>query len=144
MAFPRSVRERAVFVDAAAFYAALARNDQWHGLAVEGFQRLAQELRPITTTNLVISEVHALALARLGTGPALGWLQRVPSLPTVYQREAHHNAVLQVLREFDHVRLSYSDALAFVVMRELGLNTVFTTDRAFQSCGWSIFPSPLT
>lgn len=143
MTIPASLRERAVFADTSALYAALDRSDQWHSRAADGFLRLAQQRRPFVTTNLVVGEVHTLALTRLGTAAGLQWLETAPSLVVVYQRETHHAGVLRTLQGYGGIALSYSDAFALVVMKEMGLGSVFTFDRGFQSAGSKIYPRRL-
>lgn len=143
MTIPARLSERAVFADTSALYAAMDRSDQWHQRAADGFLSLAQQRRPFVTTNLVVSEVHALALTRLGTQAGLRWLETVPSLVVVYQRDAHHTAIVRTLQGYAGIRLSYSDAFALVVMREMELGSVFTFDRGFQTAGFQTYPGRL-
>jgi predicted nucleic acid-binding protein len=135
---------RGVLVDASAFVGGLDADDQWHRVAAKGFQDLDKLRVPVFTTNLIAAEVYALARYRLGFDVAFGWVSALrQSVTVVHEVERHTPLVLRALRSGARTRLSYADALSFVIMSELKLNTVFTFDRDFLAHGWQIYPDPL-
>ena len=85
MITPRSLRERSVFVDTPSFYALLDRSDRRHSEAREGFGRLAQERRPLFTSNLIVPETYVLMRHALLHGATI--LPRQGELPLL-QRTA--------------------------------------------------------
>ncbi|MBI4337585.1 MAG: type II toxin-antitoxin system VapC family toxin [Chloroflexi bacterium] len=144
MQLPPAQRERAVLVDTSAFYACLDRDDQWHAEATRGLHLLAQERRPLFTTNLVVAETYTLLRLRLGHPIAQRWLESLAAINLVFQRQEHHRAVQTLLARYQKHTFSYTDALSFVMMEEMDLQLAFAFDRHFQQYGWQLFPAPLS
>ncbi len=142
MRVPQSLSERAVLVDTSAFYARLDQSDQWHQEATKGFDLLAQERRPLFTTNLVVGETFALTLRRLGSPIAMQWLEALGTFNLVFQKEEHHPSVVDLLRRYPAAAFSYVDVFSLLTMEEIGIPAAFTFDRQFQRQGWRVFPHP--
>jgi predicted nucleic acid-binding protein len=137
--FPESIRQRAVFVDAVAFYAAMDSRDQNHTLAQEGFARIVRERRPLVTSNLVVAETYALARSRLGHGAASAWLGSL-DLSIEYQQPSDHERVVILLARYSDKGFSYTDAASFVMMERLDIPLAFTFDAHYRQYGIAVMP----
>ena len=139
MITPRSLRERSVFVDTSAFYALLDRSDRRHSAAREGFGRLAQEGRPLFTSNLVVAETYVLMRHTLGHVVAIHWLANL-DFNLIFQTDPDDERGRALLARYEDKDLSYTDAASFVLMERLGVPTAFTFDAHFREHGVEVFP----
>ncbi len=132
-----------LFVDTSAWYPLAVTSHPDHAvLARELRERIGRGAR-IVTTNLVVSETHALLLRRVGIGAALEFVQRVRQAPTLVvestaDREAR--AVGDWLVRFDDQPFSLVDAVSFAVMTERGVRDALTLDRHFAIAGFTVVP----
>ena len=128
-----------MFVDTSAFYALLDRSDHWHGEARQGFERLAQQRRPLFTSNLIIAETYVLARYALGHAVAVRWLDSL-ALNLAFQSEHDHERIRELLARYEDKDFSYTDAASFVFMERLGVPTAFTFDAHFRQYGAAVLP----
>ena len=132
-----------VFVDSAAIFAALVRNDSMHDDAAATLERLLQLDIALHSSNYVLLETQAVLLARVGIDAA----RRVehdlrPVLRLTWIDETLHD---RASRRFDlrgRRGLSLVDCTSFVVMEELGLRHVFTYDADFSAEGFTTVGQP--
>lgn len=139
MTTPRSIRERAVFVDTSAFFALLDEHDRWHADATRRFTAVTDQRRPLVTSNLVVAETYALARAALGHSVAMRWLDSL-NLNLVFQAESDHEQVRALLARYSDKDFSYTDATSFVLMERLGIPRAFTFDVHFRQYGVDVLP----
>lgn len=139
MTTPRSLQERAVFVDTSAFVALLDARDQWSREARDQFTLVTDDRRPLVTSNLIVAETHVLVLRALGRRAAYRWLESL-DLNLIFQTERDHARVLELLAQYDDKAFSYTDALSFVLMERLGIPTAFTFDDHFRQYGVAVVP----
>lgn len=139
MTTPRSIRERSVFIDTSAFYALLDERDRWNSEAQRQFTVVTDERRPLVTSNLVVAETHVLLLRALGRAAALRWLDSL-DINLIFQTEADHGEVYQLLARYEDKNFSYTDAFSFVVIERLGLGAAFTFDAHFRQYGVEVLP----
>jgi uncharacterized protein len=133
-----------VFVDAAAWVAVVDRGDTHHEAAVACHLRLMNERRLLVTTNLVVTEAHALILRYGGYRTAINFLESVRStlrLVKVFEDEALEVDAEATLRRFADQDFSLADAVSFSVMRQRGIEEAFTFDRHFSTAGFVIVPA---
>lgn len=135
---PRSIRQRAVFVDTSALFAFVDATDQWHGQARQAFTTITAEGRPLFTSNLVLAEAHALVMRRFGASAASDWLRDF-DFSLVFQTFADHERALSLLGRYRDTGFSYTDAVSFVIMEREGASTAFAFDDHFRRYGWSLF-----
>jgi predicted nucleic acid-binding protein len=96
------------------------------------------------TTELVLAELHALALARSGPAAALASARKVTSsgrIAVVSIDERLREEALALLEARPGRDLSLADAVSLVVMREEGLGQAFTLDRDFAAEGHAMIPA---
>jgi predicted nucleic acid-binding protein len=97
----------------------------------------------LAITDLVLAELHGLALSRVGPERALRLIERIvgsgrlellsPGLGVVQQ-------ALDLLRARPGRRISLVDATSFVVMRAERIETAFTLDSDFSAEGFATIP----
>lgn len=136
---PRSLRERAVFVDSSGFYALLDKAEQNHSLALGAFEQLTTEGRPLFTSNLVVAETYALTIRRLGSKVAWSWVGEVPAR-VVFESAENHAEAVSILARYRDKDFPYADAVSFVLMERLGISTAFTFDTHFRQYGLTVLP----
>lgn len=134
MTTPRSLSEQSVFIDTSAFYALLDHSDRWHTAALETFERLAGERRPVFTSNLAVAETYALVGARLGRNVAFQWLG-ASDVVILYENEPDHDRAFDLLQQYHDKTFSYADAVAFALMERFGTQTAFAFDEDFRQLG---------
>jgi predicted nucleic acid-binding protein len=136
-----SERDRRVFVDTSAYYAAVDRRDASHAAVAATMPVLLAERRQLTTTNAVLFELHGLLLNRLGRRVAWETLGELRASQMVVRvRERDETRAEAILAQYDDKDFSLTDALSFAVMERLGIRTAFSLDRHFAQFGWTIVP----
>ena len=132
---------RAVFLDASLWLEALSPKMSRHEIANA---RLAEALRgqlAIVTTSLVIAEVHAMVVRRMG--PSVGRRVLDEALGAgffvVYpDAELIKAAVHGWVRRFSDQAFSMCDAVSFEVMRREKITKSLAFDRHFATAGFEI------
>jgi predicted nucleic acid-binding protein len=131
-----------IFVDTSAWIALFSARDQNHAEAERQFrQALARKAR-LTTTNLVVAELHRLILHRVGMPAALQALNRIESSPSVvivFETDAHHLHAKAWLAKLPSHRLTYTDAVSFVVMQDVRCGGFLAFDAHFLAAGFRPF-----
>ena len=135
------ISRRGVFVDTSAWFALGSARDADHAIATRRLRRLADEARPLVTTNHVISESYTLVRRRLGSAAALALLGRLRDsslvqrtfVPAAWEDEAE-----RLLRQYADQPFSYVDATSFVAMRRLGIREAFAFDNDFVVAGFML------
>jgi predicted nucleic acid-binding protein len=96
----------------------------------------------LVTTNLVIAEVHRLALVRMGIRPARAVLDRLEAsrlVSIVHATADHHRAARQWLDRLGEQSISYTDGVSFAVMEATRCRTALTFDRDFEIAGFQVW-----
>jgi len=131
----------AVFVDTSAWYPlAIASHPDHARLAAALRDRVRRSSR-IVTTNLVLAETHALLLRRVDRDTALEFSRLVQQPPNVveYSSAAREDEALHGwLARYTDQAFSMTDAVSFVVMKELGIREALTLDRHFAAAGFEM------
>jgi len=131
-----------VFADTGPLYAFFDIRHPRHDDAV----RLFQAAPPLVTTNLVISEVVALGLARREPDFGIRLAERLIDgrLARVERVTAADEAVaVRFLRRFATTGVTFADCASFAVIARLGLALAFSFDRHFAPPGFfRLEPSP--
>ena len=142
---PAAARPRAdrrVLVDTSAFYALADSNDTNHQAACSIANRLAERQYRQFTTNLVLAELHALVLVRLGRAVAFRVLQGLDrsNINVVRVTAADEARARTILSRYDDKDFSLADTISFAVMERYGILHCFAFDRHFAQYGFA----PLT
>lgn len=114
--------DRRVFVDTSAFFAAASRRDANHAAASAAMAHLILDRFHVVTTNFVLAELHALALARGTAADALGIVRRIrqsPAATIVRVRTRDEERAWEIIQQYDDKGFSLTDALSFAVMERM-------------------------
>jgi predicted nucleic acid-binding protein len=128
-----------VFVDSSAWFALASTSDGRHAEADAIFRHAVRRRIGLLTTNLVLAEIHRLALVRMGIRPAAALLDRIEAsrLVTIVHPDAdHHRAARRWLTRLSDQRISYTDAVSFAVMDAAKCRMAMTFDRHFATAGF--------
>jgi uncharacterized protein len=130
--------DRAVFVDTSGFVALFANRDSLHTNARAMQARLIRGRQQLVTTNFVLSEMHALLLARVGRDIAMRSLIGIDRSDTVVVRvgEDDETRAREILIRYDDKDFTLVDAMSFAVMERLDISRAFTFDRHFEQYGF--------
>ena len=134
-----------VFVDSSAWFAVASASDGRHAEADALLRHAVTRGIGLVTTNLIIAEVHRLALARMGIRPAMAFLDRLEAsrlVSIVHATAEHHRATLHWLQKLGDQPISYTDGVSFAVMEAVRCRTALTFDRHFEIAGFRLWRLP--
>ena len=136
---------RDAFVDTSFWFAALDASDRKHAAAEKLAEAASRERIRLHATREVVGETLTLLRYRTGARAALVFLNEV--VPAVHvidaTRELHSLALAVFRKEAPRRRLSYCDALSFVVVRRVLKDApCLAFDRDFRAFGLSIVDWP--
>jgi len=132
-----------IFVDTAGWMMMADAADRDHGAAVGFRDRWLEENGILLSTNFVLDETLTLIRIRLGLDAAEQWWERVDSSARVIWEWIDQERAEKALRWFFRWRdksFSFTDCASFVVMRELRIHRVITSDHHFRQAGFEIVP----
>jgi predicted nucleic acid-binding protein len=127
-------------VDTSAWIAFFSARDQNHAEAERLFREAVLRNVILTTTNLVLAEIHRLILHRGGVAPAALALNRIGSSPRtsiVFATAGHHSTALEWIARFDGHQITYTDAVSFAVNQAAGCVGFLSFDSHFLQAGFS-------
>lgn len=132
-----------VFLDTSAVYAAARAGTDRHSAAKAAYEGLLRGTLGLITTDLVVAELHALTLVRTRPAVALDLVDRLmrsSRIDVVDSGVDRIRSALDLLFGRPNRRYSLTDAVSFVVMRELGIEAAFTLDADFAAEGFRMLP----
>jgi len=134
---------RRIFLDTSALYAAADRSSERHADCAEAFDELVRSQVGLVTSALVLAELHALTLRRIGPAAALTVVDRLTDSLRVEVRgvtTADVDTAVDLLRSRPNRRYSLADAVSFELMHALGIDAVLTLDADFAAEGFTVLP----
>ena len=134
---------RSLFVDTSAWYPLADAGHRDHAALVEALRARVHDSVRIVTTNLVVSETHALLLRRAGRSVALAFARTVRQPPNAIEYSSMDRetaAVCDWLERYDDQDFSFTDAVSFAVMTELGIREALPLDTHFSTAGFVAVP----
>jgi predicted nucleic acid-binding protein len=127
-----------IFIDTAAFYALLDRDDSNHRKAKRIWSHVLEVENVFITSNYVLVESIALMQNRLGMEAVRGFQANILPLINIEWVDADvHNSGLNALLTSSKRRLSLVDCISFEIMRSSGIKDVFTFDSHFIEQGFT-------
>lgn len=132
-----------LFVDTSAWYPLAVASHPDHGAVVRAVQDHVGLGGRVVTTNLVVTETHALLLRRVGIRPALSFVQLVrqpPNLVVQSTADLEERARTEWLERFGDQEFSLVDAVSFAVMAERRIRDALTLDQHFAIAGFTMVP----
>src|SRR5262245_34687272 len=131
-----------VFVDSSAWCTVASTNDGRHAEADRLLREAVARGVGLVTTNLVLAELHRLALIRMGISPAGAMLDRIEAsrrVTLIHATAEHHQVARRWLATLRDQPVSYADAVSFAVMEATRCPVAMTFDRHFQMAGFRIW-----
>jgi uncharacterized protein len=135
---------KGLFVDTAGWVACADSADPAHNKAAAARDAWLQEGGVLITTDYVADETLTLLRVRLGLGAAEAWWQQVDGSPRLrweYVGLARTDKARGFFFRYRDKEFSFTDCTSFVVMRELKLREVLTTDHHFTQAGFVTLPN---
>ena len=134
---------KAVFVDTAGWMACADGADPAHGRCRAARDKALQAGQALVTTDFVADETLTLLRFRLGLDAAEKWWLQVDRSPRLrWERidTERFEKARQMLFQYRDKDFSFTDCTSFVVMRDIRLTQVITTDRHFRQMGFQQLP----
>ena len=134
---------KGIFVDTAGWMACADEGDPAHAVSRQARDLSLEQGNVLVATDYVIDETMTLIRIRLGLAAAkLWWEQLVGSSRLRWEwigMERAEKARKAFFRHRDKT-YSFSDCTSLVVMQELKLKNVLTTDHHFRQMGFQVLP----
>jgi uncharacterized protein len=132
---------RRVFGDTSFFFALVAKRDPAHRPAVAAYEKLLRAGARVVTTDYIVDETLTLTKARIDARSAQALLDRIESSEAIDLELLGSDrfvASKQYFRKHSDHGYSFTDCASFVVMDEMEIRSVLTTDRHFKEAGFEI------
>ena len=130
-----------IFIDTAAFLAILNANDQFHQSAKHIWDEILSSDSSLFSSNYVILETTALLQHRFGIEALrLFEIDILPVVEIAWVDETIHKQGLSALLAANRRNLSLVDCTSFEIMRQTGMDRVFTFDPHFREQGFKVIP----
>lgn len=126
----------------AVFAAARPRSDR-HDEASAAYGTLLRGSERLVTTDLIVAELHALSVARVHPRFGLDLVDRLLTstrIEVVAAGMSRLHAAADLLGQRPGRAYSLTDAVSFVLMRELAVTRAFTLDADFAAEGFELVP----
>jgi len=133
-----------LFVDTAGWLMMADAADPEHGAAVDTRDRWLRDGGVLLTTDFVLDETLTLLRMRLGLDSAERWWDQIESSPRLVWEWIDPERSEKARRWFFRWRdktFSFTDCTSFVVMKELRLRYVLTSDKHFAQAGFELMPA---
>ncbi len=130
-----------IFIDTAAFLAVLNANDRFHALARGTWSEILLSDQDLFSSNYVILETTALLQHRFGL-EALRLFENdiLPVVEIVWVDRVIHDQSMSALLAANRRDLSLVDCTSFIIIRQIGMEKVFTFDAHFREQGFDLIP----
>ena len=132
-----------LFVDTAGWMMLADGSDPKHAKARSARDRLLRQGAILLTTDFVLDETLTLLRMRLGIGAAERWWDQVDASSRVVWEWIDPARAEKARHWFFRWRdksFSFTDCTSFVVMKELSIRQVLTSDRHFTQAGFDCLP----
>ncbi len=132
-----------LFIDTSAFIAIVNKGDRWHESAnklVEDIKEGRTKLRGIVTSDYVIDETLTKIRYSVGHKEAVEWGKSILAsslIQKVIVDDAVFNEAWELFQRYEDKKLSFTDCTSVVIMRNMGINTIFAFDEDFLKIGFN-------
>lgn len=132
-----------VLLDTSGLFAAARIRSDRHDEAATAYRALLTGTERLVTTDLIVAEVHALSLARVHPRFGLELVDRLLNsarIEIVVAGSERLATATELLQQRPGRAYSLTDAVSFVLMRELSIGRAFTLDGDFAAEGFAVLP----
>ena len=124
-----------IFVDTDAFVALIKKNDSNHAKAKNIFEKLQSIPIEFTTSNYVFSETITILSQKVNHATAIRYIDAMLSSENVFDirrvDETIEDLAISIFKDQTSKNISFVDCANMAVIRELGLDGIFSFDRAY-------------
>ena len=134
----------ALFVDTAGWMACADSGDPAHDSSCAARDAALEAGQALVTTDFVVDETLTLIRIRLGIEAVTQWWRQIDGSTRLRWERIDSTRFDKARELFFHHRdkaFSFSDCTSFVIMKELRLTHVITTDRHFRQIGFQLLPA---
>lgn len=128
-----------VFIDTSAFKALVDSRDLFHESAINTLNRLVDEGCEMATSNYIIDECLTLLRVKCSLESAIEFkrflMNADPEIKILRIKVSHEVGAWKWFTK-DWSKLSFTDCVSFVQMKELGIKRVFGFDKHFEKAGF--------
>jgi hypothetical protein len=134
---------RSVFVDTSGWYALLDRREAGHETVADFIEQAVRSGTRLVTTDYILDESCTLAKARAGSSMALRLLDVIAGTTALdlewIDAERFRRAETHFRKHRDQA-FSFTDCTSFIVMHQLRVSHVITSDEHFRIAGFEVRP----
>ena len=131
-----------IFLDTSAYLAMLNANDQFHLPAKAAWQEILAANTTLVSSNYVLLETITLLKHRFGMQAVRLFNGDILAIvETAWVDEAIHQQAMSAFLIANRRQLSLVDCTSFEIMRQKGMDTVFTFDPHFREQGFTTIPT---
>lgn len=137
------MRPASVFLDTGYVIALEAADDQHHEVTLRHWRGLTGALPVMVTTSYVLNEIVTFFNSRNRHAKAVEIGSRLTSSPSVrlvHVDEALFYAGWQYFKQHADKTYSLTDCISFIIMGQMGIQTVLGFDRHFTQAGFARLP----
>jgi uncharacterized protein len=134
---------RTVFVDTSAWFAGIAKNDQFNERAMKCHNQLLKGNTHFTTSNSIIHETTMLLERKVSKKEAIRFSILVfkdPDIEIIHADEEIEREAYNLYQKYKDQDFSIIDCISFVIMQKYQISRCFTFDHHFSSMGFSAEP----
>lgn len=132
-----------IFVDSGAFLGRYLEDDQYYPLAIPIWEALAHSREPLVTSSFVLDETFTGLARKADYRFAADKAKRIYDshlFLILRPSEEHERKALDFFEKYADQKVSFTDCISFVLMREHRISRVFTFDRHFRLAGFETVP----
>jgi uncharacterized protein len=134
---------KTVFVDTSAWFAGIAKNDQYNEQAIKCRNQLLKGNARFITSNLIIHETTMLLERKVSKKEAIRFLKvilRDSRVEIIHADEDIELEAYELYQKYKDQDFSVADCISFVIMRRYQISQCFTFDHHFSTMGFDIEP----
>jgi uncharacterized protein len=132
-----------MFIDTSAWFAGIAKNDQYNEPAMKCRNQLLKGKTRFTTSNLIIHETTMLLERKVSKKESIRFLKAIvkdPIVEIIHADEDVEQEAYELYQKYKDHDFSVVDCISFVIMRKYKISRCFTFDKHFSTMGFDVEP----
>lgn len=132
-----------IYIDTGAFLARYLGQDQYHQQAIDFWDAIQKKRESCFTSNFVLDETFTLLGRRAGYTFAAERAQNIyaSKLLTILRPTRNDEIrAIELFQKFAEHKVSFTDCISIVLMRNERIKRVFSFDTHFQWAGFKVCP----
>lgn len=130
-----------VFIDADAFVAIWDKKDSNHKKVLFLVTKLDELEIKVFTSDFAFGEVITIISQNAGKKKALSFIKYITTSEIGIERntEEREDRAIEQFKKFASKNTRFTDCLNMVIMKELGIDTIFSFDKHYKKAGFNRF-----